>query len=86
MSPDELLRIAKEIKTFNATVFVAFTGADPLKQLAKYLEQENVTGKTWIASEAWASSRTVQAAGRELVISLAITEVADCHRCLLFWV
>ena len=64
MNSNKLLEIAREIKASNATTFVIFSSASHLAKLAKFLERERVT-KTWIASEAWAISKTVQSSGRK---------------------
>nr|CAB3227948.1 extracellular calcium-sensing receptor-like [Phallusia mammillata] len=60
MSTAQLRKVAQEIRDYNATVFVLFISATHLVPLAEQLRILNVTGKVWIASEAWATSNTVQ--------------------------
>nr|XP_018669868.1 extracellular calcium-sensing receptor-like isoform X2 [Ciona intestinalis] len=61
MSEEHLKQTAREIKNYNATVFVTFISATHLVPLARYLSEYSVTDKVWIASEAWATSDTVRA-------------------------
>ncbi|XP_076820831.1 extracellular calcium-sensing receptor-like isoform X2 [Clavelina lepadiformis] len=63
--PSEMREIAKEIRDFNATVFVVFAGAPALKPLANEMKLLRVN-KTWIATEAWATSDTIRSVSADL--------------------
>ena len=79
MKPEDLQRIAREVRDFNATVFVLFISASNLQKFAKELSTLKVYDKVWIASEAWASSdliRQVDGRCNKLICSLAFHEIA----------
>ena len=60
MTENELIEIAKEVRDFNATVFVLFISTAHLQKFAKQLSKLRVYDKVWIASEAWATSTTIR--------------------------
>ncbi|XP_051778789.1 extracellular calcium-sensing receptor-like [Erpetoichthys calabaricus] len=52
-------RIVKSIKQSTATVIVVFSSEEELNPLIKEIVLQNITGKQWIASEAWSTSSVI---------------------------
>lgn len=76
--------MAEEIRDFNATVFVVFISAAHFENLAHQLSDLNVTGKVWIASEAWATSNTIRQVDGKLFL-FRIPGVADINESKFFF-
>lgn len=71
MESNEVAGLVERIRNFNATVFVLFMGGSPVKLLSEALNERGVMGKIWVASEAWATSRSVLESGGK--------EIQFCH-------
>ncbi|XP_015227990.1 PREDICTED: extracellular calcium-sensing receptor-like [Cyprinodon variegatus] len=59
-NPNELRRIVNLIKTSTARVVIVFAHEIHMIQLMKEVAQQNVTGRQWIASEAWTTASVLQ--------------------------
>ncbi|KAM4567019.1 extracellular calcium-sensing receptor-like [Odontesthes bonariensis] len=60
--PGELRRIVHLIKTSTARVVIVFAHEIHMIQLMEEVVSQNVTGRQWIASEAWTSASVLQTA------------------------
>uniref|UniRef100_A0A8D2LR03 Receptor ligand binding region domain-containing protein n=1 Tax=Varanus komodoensis TaxID=61221 RepID=A0A8D2LR03_VARKO len=58
-SRDKLKSVVKVVKETNATVIVVYSSDIDFHPLVEELMISNVTGKTWIASEAWVTSALI---------------------------
>ncbi|XP_039610900.1 extracellular calcium-sensing receptor-like [Polypterus senegalus] len=52
----KILLIAETIKKSSANVIIAFAGEEELNYLVNEVVLQNITGRQWIASEAWSTS------------------------------
>ncbi|XP_060092843.1 extracellular calcium-sensing receptor [Heteronotia binoei] len=56
---DQLQQVVKVIQNSTAKVIVVFSSAPDLEPLIKEIVTRNITGRIWLASEAWASSSLI---------------------------
>ncbi|KAJ7317410.1 hypothetical protein JRQ81_003572 [Phrynocephalus forsythii] len=56
---DQILQVVNEIENSTAKVIVVFSSGPDLEPLIKEIVTHNITGKVWLASEAWASSSLI---------------------------
>ncbi|XP_039596821.1 extracellular calcium-sensing receptor-like [Polypterus senegalus] len=84
-----ILRIVKSIKQSTATVIVIFSSEEELTPLIKEVVRQNVTGKQWIASEAWSTSSVIAikenfaSFGGVIGIAIRRGEIPGLHKFLL---
>ncbi|KAL7988442.1 hypothetical protein Chor_007361, partial [Crotalus horridus] len=56
---DQIQQVVKVIQNSTAKVIVVFSSAPDLEPLIKEIVTRNITGRIWLASEAWASSSLI---------------------------
>ncbi|XP_062969664.1 extracellular calcium-sensing receptor isoform X2 [Cynocephalus volans] len=56
---EEILQVVEVIQNSTAKVIVVFSSGPDLEPLIKEIVQRNITGRIWLASEAWASSSLI---------------------------
>ncbi|EHB03463.1 Extracellular calcium-sensing receptor [Heterocephalus glaber] len=56
---DEIQQVVEVIQNSKAKVIVVFSSGPDLEPLIKEIVRRNITGKIWLASEAWASSSLI---------------------------
>eukprot|EP00079_Xenopus_tropicalis_P031869 XP_017945640.1 PREDICTED: extracellular calcium-sensing receptor [Xenopus tropicalis] len=59
MEEEEIDRVASVIQNSTARVIVVFSSGPDLEPLIKEIVKRNITGRIWLASEAWASSSLI---------------------------
>ncbi|OCT91397.1 extracellular calcium-sensing receptor [Xenopus laevis] len=59
MEEEEIDRVATVIQNSTAKVIVVFSSGPDLEPLIKEIVKRNITGRIWLASEAWASSSLI---------------------------
>ncbi|XP_067897795.1 extracellular calcium-sensing receptor-like [Heterodontus francisci] len=77
-SRQKILQITETIKTSTARVIVMFAIEGDAYPLIREIVQQNITGRQWIASEAWVTSALI--ATRENLLSLSGTIGFAIHR------
>ena len=84
-SPEDIQRIVQTVVEDTAKIIVVFSSDVDLSPLITELLRQNVTNRTWIATEAWVTSALVmqhgvsaQSSGRKLALRLSeITTLAE---------
>uniref|UniRef100_A0A6J0UGH9 Extracellular calcium-sensing receptor n=1 Tax=Pogona vitticeps TaxID=103695 RepID=A0A6J0UGH9_9SAUR len=56
---DQILQVVSEIENSTSKVIVVFSSGPDLEPLIKEIVTHNITGRIWLASEAWASSSLI---------------------------
>ncbi|KAM4794954.1 extracellular calcium-sensing receptor [Rhinophrynus dorsalis] len=59
MPKEEIEKVVDVIQNSTAKVIVVFSSGPDLEPLIKEIVERNITGRTWLASEAWASSSLI---------------------------